>query len=35
MASIVQGKIPDWLQSVGENDAADWFEKYWGGPRGN
>jgi hypothetical protein len=35
MARIVQGKIADWLQSVGEDEAADWFQKYWCGPRGN
>ena len=35
MAHIVQCKIVDWLRSVGEDEAADWFEKYWCGPRGN
>ncbi len=35
MACIVQGKIADWLRTVGEDEAAAWFEKYWCGLRGN
>ena len=35
MARIVQGRIIQWLRSVGENVAANWSEKYWTGPRGN
>ena len=34
-ARIVQGKIVEWLRSEDETEAADWFQKYWCGPRGN
>ena len=35
LATILQDKIVDWLRSNKEPRAADWFEEYWTGERGN
>jgi hypothetical protein len=35
LATILQQKIVEWLRSNDEPRAADWFEEYWTGERGN
>ena len=35
LATILQQKIVEWLRSNDETRAADWFEEYWTGERGN
>jgi hypothetical protein len=35
LAMNIQDDIVTWLRDVGEDEAADWFYRYWTGPRGN
>ena len=35
IANILQMKLVEWLKSHGEDRAAEWFEEYWCGDRGN
>ena len=35
LATILQIKLVEWLRSNDEPRAADWFEEYWTGERGN
>ena len=35
LAIVLQTKIVDWLRARREPRAADWFEEYWTGERGN
>ena len=35
LAIVLQSKIVDWLRARHEQKAADWFEEYWTGDRGN
>ena len=35
LATILQCKIVEWLRNQNEHRAAEWFEEYWTGERGN
>ena len=35
LANILQMKLVEWLKSREEDNAAEWFEEYWCGKRGN
>ena len=35
LSIVLQRKLVEWLHRHGEHRAADWYEKYWTGDRGN